>query len=89
LRFDAAASAAPTAIPAGQTPLRIEGNLRPPADGESWEYSVVVSIRNHRGEEVARKLIGVGAMGPDEHRSFTLSVEMTPARAKGKPGTRH
>ncbi len=27
------------------TPLRIEGSIRHPADGEAWEYTVVVSIR--------------------------------------------
>ena len=37
-----------------------------------------------RGEEIARKLVGVGAMLPDEQRTFTLSVEMNPASAGGK-----
>jgi len=73
------------------TPLRIEGCIRHPANGEPWEYTVVVSIWNDRGEEIARKLIGVGAMNPDEQRTFTLSVEAVSARAKGpgKVGTRH
>ena len=73
------------------TPLRIEGSIRHPADGEPWEYTVVVSIRNDRGEEIARKLIGVGAMNPNEQRTFTLSVEAVSAKAKtpGKVGTRH
>lgn len=57
------------------TPLRIEGSIRHPPDGEPWEYTVVVSIRNDRGEEIARKLIGVGALSPNEQRTFTLSVE--------------
>jgi hypothetical protein len=73
------------------TPLRIEGSIRHPADGDPWEYTVVVSIRNDRGEEIAHKLIGVGAMNPNEQRTFTLLVEAVPARAKGpwKGGTRH
>ena len=73
------------------TPLRIEGCIRHPAGGEPWEYTVVVSIWNDRGEEIARKLIGVGAMNPDEQRTFTLSVEAVSAKGKvpGKPGTRH
>ena len=73
------------------TPLRIEGCIRHPADGEPWEYTVVVSIWNDRGEEIARKLIGVGAMNADEQRTFTLSVEAVSAKAKGsgKVGTRH
>ncbi|HMI11010.1 MAG TPA: hypothetical protein VK567_05355 [Bradyrhizobium sp.] len=89
LRFDAGidASQAPPAL----TPLRIEGSIRHPADGEPWEYTVVVSIRNDRGDEVARKLIGVGAMNPSEQRTFTLSVEAVLAKPKGpgKGGTRH
>lgn len=72
LRFDARADSPQTpAI----TPLRIEGSIRHPSGGEPWEYTVVVSIRNDRGEEIARKLIGVGALHPNEQRTFTLSVE--------------
>ncbi|HZI84922.1 MAG TPA: hypothetical protein VFF44_13475 [Casimicrobiaceae bacterium] len=72
------------------TPLRIEGSIRHPADGEPWEYTVVVSIRNDRDEEIAHKLIGVGAMSPNEQRTFTLSVEVLSAKAKAPGrGTRH
>ena len=65
------------------TPLRIEGSIRHPAAGEPWEYTVVVTIRNDRGEEIGRKLIGVGALNPNEQRSFTLTVEATLPGAKG------
>jgi hypothetical protein len=73
------------------TPLRIEGSIRHPVDGEPWEYTVVVSIRNDRGEEIAHKLIGVGAMNPNEQCTFTLSVEAVSAKTRGtvKGGTRH
>jgi len=73
------------------TPLRIEGSIRHPADGEPWEYTVVVSIRNDNGEEIAHKLIGVGAMNPNEQRIFTLSVEAVSSKTRpsGKSGTRH
>ena len=72
------------------TPLRIEGSIRQPADVDAWEYSVVVSIRNDRGVEIARKLIGVGAMAPNEQRTFTLAVEIVPATKRpGKGGLRH
>jgi hypothetical protein len=88
LRFDAGAEASP--VPA-LTPLRIEGSIRHPADGEPWEYTVVVSIRNDRDEEIARKLIGVGAMNPNEQCTFTLSVEAVSTAAKRpvKGSTRH
>jgi hypothetical protein len=59
------------------TALRVEGEFRNPENNvESWEYSVVVSIRNERGEEVARKVIGVGALGSTESRTVTLLVDV-------------
>ena len=83
---DAEASKAPAS-----TPLRIEGSIRHPPDGDPWEYTVIVTIRNDRGEEIAHKLVGVGAMNPDEQRTFVLSVEAVSTKAKpaGKGGTRH
>lgn len=82
LRFD---EAAVVAARAAQTvvPLKVEGSVRHPADSGPWEYSVVLSIRNDRGEEVTRQVVGVGAMQPGEQRSFVLSVELAPATAKG------
>lgn len=65
------------------SPLRVEGSFRHPPAGEAWEYSVVVSIRNDRGEEVARKVVGVGAMQANEGRTVTLSVDVfAPGGAK-------
>src|SRR5207342_396871 len=72
LRFDPAA--APVAAIAASTPLRIEGVLRQPVGSGPAEYSVIVSIRNERGEEIGRKLVGVGAMSPEETRTVTLTV---------------
>ncbi|MBB6241939.1 hypothetical protein [Rhodanobacter sp. MP1X3] len=86
LRFSEPTNA--TAAPAS-TPLRVEGSFRNPADSGAWEYSMVLTIRNERGEEIARKLVGVGAMRPDEQRTFTLSVEMNAAVAGGKRSTWH
>jgi hypothetical protein len=88
LRFDATA-AAPRED--AFSALRIEGSIRHPADGDPWEYTVVVTIRNDRNEEIAHKLIGVGAMSSNEQCTFTLSVEAVPAKGSPprKPGTRH
>ena len=58
------------------SPLRIEGTLPGPAPGEAWEYSVVAVIKNERGEEVARHVVGVGAMNPGDVRTFSLSVDL-------------
>ena len=87
LRFGGA-TAAVAATGAAFVPLKVEGSLRNPSEDSAWEYSMVLTIRNERGEEIARKLVGVGAMQPDEHRTFTLSVEMTPGSTAGRR-TRH
>lgn len=64
------------------SPLRVEGAIRHPDAGEAWEYAVVVSITNDRGEEVTRQIVGVGAIPPGEQRKFTFSVEVfTPVGA--------
>jgi hypothetical protein len=82
LRFDRNASSESRAQPTFSA-LRVEGAIRNPPGADAWEYSVVVSIRNDRGEEVARKVIGVGALDPRESRTVTLSVDVfTPGRAK-------
>jgi hypothetical protein len=74
--------------PLAMTPLRIEGSFRQPAESGACEYSVIVTIRDERGVEVGRKLIGVGALGANEQRSFTLLVEMSPSKGKSR-GLRH
>jgi hypothetical protein len=86
LRFDAVVE---TPQEPALTPLRIDGSIRHPADGEPWEYTVVVSIRDDRGKEIARKLVGVGAMHANEQRSFTLSVEAVLANAKASREARN
>lgn len=75
--------------------LNLEGSVRHPNVGEPWEYSVLVSIKNEKGEEVARQVVGVGALQPGEQRSFTFAVEVfvpseaprvaTPATASVQP----
>ena len=75
LRFDPKAIAESRAR-ATFSALRVEGAFRNPEGVDSWEYSVVVSIRNDRGEEVGRKVIGVGALDPNDGRSVTMSVDV-------------
>ena len=85
LRFDPGAA---QRVQPGFSPLRVEGTIRHPPGGEAWEYSVMVSIRNDRGEEVARHVVGVGALQPEEQRTFSLAVEVfTPGESK-IPGPR-
>lgn len=74
LRFGVANVAAPK--PEGFSALRVEGTVEHPPQGSDWEYSVVLTIRDERGQEVSRQVVGVGALRPGESRTFTLSVEM-------------
>lgn len=61
-------------------PLRVSGTVRHDKTGPSWEYSVVVSVRNAKGEEVTRHVVGVGALPPGDERTFTLAVEVFTGR---------
>ena len=71
LRFTPGAEAQPTF-----SPLRVDGTVRHPNVGEAWEYSVVISIKNDKGEEVGRQIVGVGALQPGEGRTFSFSVDV-------------
>lgn len=74
LRFDGANAGARPGV--SISPLRVEGTVRHPPTGDAWEYSVVLAIRNGRGEEISRQIVGVGALLPSEQRTFALSVEV-------------
>jgi hypothetical protein len=54
----------------------VEGSIHHPNAGEAWEYAVVVTITNDRGEELTRQVVGVGALQPGEERTFTFGVEV-------------
>jgi hypothetical protein len=82
LRFDGASETAQT--PA-VTPLRVEGTIHHPASGEPWEYTIVVTIRNSRGEEIARKLVGVARSPPASSARSRWRVEAVEARTR-RPG---
>lgn len=75
LRFDPAAAAEKRAQ-ATVVPLKVEGTVRHQEGSDPWEYTVVISVKNERGEEIARKVVGVGALSQGEQRTFTLGVEV-------------
>ena len=77
LRFDEAAAVAQR-MAETLVPLHVQGTVRHPPEGPAWEYTVVLTIRNDRGVEIARHVAGVGAMQANEERTFTLSVEAVP-----------
>jgi hypothetical protein len=56
--------------------LRVEGTIKHPVSAEPCEYSVVIEVRNERGEQITRHVVGVGVLQPQEMRTFTLSVDL-------------
>ena len=62
--------------PAGFSALHVQGVIKHPDVGENWEYTVMVTVKNEKGEEVGRHMVAVGALGPKDGRTFDLSVEV-------------
>lgn len=57
-------------------PLHVEATVRQPFAKSGCEYSVVVAVRNDRGEEMTRQVVAVGSLKPEEARTFTVWVEV-------------
>jgi hypothetical protein len=74
LRFDKAALGKE---PGRLRAFHLEGLFRNDSTDAAREYSVVIAIRNDRGEVLARHVVGVGALRPDETRTVSLDVDMT------------
>jgi len=82
LRFDQDAARRQVAATSA---LRVEAIIRHPPLEEAWEYFVVISVRNDKGEEVSRQVVNVGALQAAEKRTFSLSVEVLPPQAPPEP----
>ena len=54
----------------------MDGTIKHPGAEAPWEYSVIIEIHDERGETVARRVVGVGALRSGEARKFTLRVEV-------------
>ena len=63
-------------VQAGKVALKVSGQFSRQANDGPGEYSVVVVIRDARGAELARKVIGVGGLAPGDERQLELTVEM-------------
>lgn len=83
LRFEPGAA---RNAPSGFSALKVEGTIHHVAAERPWEYSVVLTIQNERGEEIARQVVGVGAIRPSEQRTFTLAVEVFAPSDSRLPG---
>lgn len=59
-----------------ETALSVNGTITHPPASAPWEYSVVVTVRDEKGKEVARHVANVGVLNGATQRSFTLAVEV-------------
>jgi len=62
--------------------LDVEGTIRHKVATEPCEYCVVLDVRNERGEQVVRQVVGVGVLQPGESRRLHVAVDMLPVRAR-------
>jgi hypothetical protein len=61
----------------------VEGTIKHPPAGEAWEYSIMLSILGSEGQEITRQVVSVGALNPNDQRTFRLAVEVfTPSGAQ-------
>lgn len=67
--------------PARATPLHVEGTLQCTSGAAPVEYTMLLTIRDERGVELARHVVGVGAVRSSELRHFTLTVEAADVEA--------
>jgi len=50
---------------------------------------MMISVKNERGEEVTRQIVGVGALQPGEARTFSFAVEVfAPSEVKEPAGSK-
>jgi len=86
LRFDK--DAKPGGAAATRTAWQIEGTIDAERTDAASEYTILVTVRNERNEEIARQVINVGALQGMERRTFSLSVEMAEPKIPVPPPRR-
>ena len=86
LRFDKDAKAG--GVAATRTAWQVEGTLDAERTDAASEYSILVTVRNERNEEVARQVVNVGALQGSERRTFSLSIEVSDPKPSVPPRRR-
>ena len=65
----------------GYCALSVDGTIAHTQASEPCEYCVVLDVRDDRGEQLTRQVVGVGVLQTGERRRLNVSVEMLPVRA--------
>jgi Zn finger protein HypA/HybF involved in hydrogenase expression len=86
LRFDKDAMAGAAA--AMRTAWQVEGTLDAQRMDATSEYTILVTVRNERNEEVARHVVNVGTLQGAERRTFSLSIEVSDPKSPQPPRRR-
>ncbi|HKW95097.1 MAG TPA: FxLYD domain-containing protein [Methylomirabilota bacterium] len=86
LRFDAVTTGRPVVRPT-LCPLNVEGTIRHSGTATLTEYSVIIEVREDRGELIARRIVNVGALQPGQARRITLRVEMQAPEPSSSPAS--
>ncbi|HXS31309.1 MAG TPA: hypothetical protein VN755_10790 [Steroidobacteraceae bacterium] len=86
LRFDK--DARPGGAAATHSAWQIEGTIDAERTDAASEYTILVTVRNERNEEIARQVINVGSLQGVERRTFSLSVEMSDPKSPTSPRRR-
>jgi hypothetical protein len=81
LRFNTGSSAH-TVAEEGYCALDVDGTIKHKVASEPCEYCVVLDVRNERGEQVVRQVVGVGVLQAGEIRRLHVAVDMLPVRAQ-------
>jgi hypothetical protein len=80
----------------GYCALSVDGTIAHTQASEPCEYCVVLDVRDDRGEQLTRQVVGVGVLQTGERRRLNVTVEMLPVRtaaaasksqAAGKPAS--
>jgi hypothetical protein len=66
----------------GYCALDVDGTIKHKVSSEPCEYCVVLDVRNERGEQVVRQVVGVGVLQAGESRRLHVAVDMLPVRAQ-------
>ena len=61
--------------------LSVDGTIAHTQAAEPCEYCIVLDVRDERGTQLTRQVVGVGVLQSGERRRLNVSVEMLPVRA--------
>jgi hypothetical protein len=64
----------------GYCALSVDGTIAHTKASEPCEYCVVLDVRDDRGEQLTRQVVGVGVLQSGERRRLNVTVEMLPVR---------